>query len=413
MEQQQLIPHLFRTEHSKITAVLCKLMGVDHLTAAEDIASETFLAAIETWTYNGLPPNPTAWLYKVAKNKALNHIHRHQLFNSNIKPQLHHSLLGNNELQVDLSEENIMDSQLQMLFVICHPSIPAEAQIGLALRVLCGFGIDEIANAFLSSKETISKRLQRAKDKLRELQVSIRFPSPHEIQNRLHPVLTTIYLLFNEGYYSENNNAVLRQELCFEAIRLCKMLTERKETNSPPVNALLALMYLHASRFKARQSAPETLALHGDQDENLWDTDLINKGIYYLHQGSQGDHLTTYHLEATIAYWHTQKADTPEKWEKILSLFDQLLLISNNPVVAVNRLYALAKVKGNKTAIKEGLALHLPSNQYYHFLMGKLYSGLDDARSQEYYFKALALAKTNHDKATIMNEINKLETIRN
>jgi len=163
MKQQELIPHLFRTEFRKITTVLCKHFGVEHIEIAEDIASDTFLSAVETWPYKGLPANPTAWLYTVAKNKAKNYFHRSNIFSEKIVTEIKRSSLETEESEINLSEENIIDSQLQMLFAICHPSIPTEAQIGLALRILCGFGINEIANAFLTNNETINKRLSRAK----------------------------------------------------------------------------------------------------------------------------------------------------------------------------------------------------------------------------------------------------------
>ena len=220
MQQQELIPHLFRTEFTKITAVLCKLFGIEHMEIAEDLASETFLTALETWSYKGLPENPTAWLYAVAKNKAKNYFIRNQVFKDKIYSQLKYSLREADDLQIDLSDQNIMDSQLQMLFAICHPAISTEAQIGLALRILCGFGIDEIANAFLTNKETINKRLFRAKEKLRDEKVEIKFPGEDEINNRLETVLTTLYLLFNEGYYSESKDTIMRNDLCLEAMQI-------------------------------------------------------------------------------------------------------------------------------------------------------------------------------------------------
>lgn len=256
MQQQELIPHLFRTEHGKITTVLCKLFGLDHLETAQDIASETFLAALETWTYKGLPENPTAWLYAVAKNKARNYFNRDKLFTQQILPQLKRSADGAEELEIDLSDSNISDAQLQMLFAICHPSIPADAQTGLALRILCGFSIEEIANAFLTNKETINKRLFRAREKLRTENVAIAFPGITEINTRLQAVLTKLYLLFNEGYYSESDDDIVREDLCFEAIRLTRLLIANEQTNLPQVNALLALMCFHASRLKARRTQP-------------------------------------------------------------------------------------------------------------------------------------------------------------
>ena len=310
MQQQELIPHLFRTEYRKITAVLCKLLGVEHIEVAEDLASETFLAALESWSFKGIPQNPTAWLYSVAKNKTRNYIARSNIFSGKVAHEIKYSATDKEEIEIDLSEQNITDSQLQMLFAICHPSIPTEAQIGLALRVLCGFGIEEIANAFLTNKETINKRLFRAREKLRIEKVKIEFPAAPEITNRLQTVLTTLYLLFNEGYYSESDDSVVREDLCLEAMRLASLLTENEQTNRPDVNALLSLMCFHASRFQARKNEKGEVILYHQQDETLWNQELIARGVYFLHEASQGDKVSKYHLEANIAYLHTIKADT-------------------------------------------------------------------------------------------------------
>lgn len=407
MERQELIPHLFRTEFSKITTVLCKLLGIAHLEVAEDIASETFLLALETWTFKGIPENPVAWLYSVAKNKARNQVHRDHLFTEKISLALKSSS-SPLEMEIDLSERNIADSQLQMLFAICQPSIPIEAQIGLSLRILCGFGIDEIANAFLTNKETINKRLFRAKEKLREEKVKIEFPSEREINGRLDAVLITLYLLFNEGYYSESKDVVLRQELCLEAMRLVHMLIAYEPTDLPPVNALLSLMCFHASRFEARKDANGAVILYQDQNEALWDEELIAKGAWYLHQATKGDRVSKYHVEASIAWWHTNKADTTEKWAQILQLYNQLLRIEYTPVAALNRTYALAKVKGNSEAIIEAEALKLTDNHFYFMLLGVLYSDIDRAKALEHFLRAHSLAKTNTDRKTIQQRIDQL-----
>ncbi len=327
MHTEELIPHLFRTEYSKITAVLGKLFGFEHIEAAEDIASETFLSALETWSFKGVPENPVAWLYAVAKNKARNHIKRANVFTGKVASQLYHPTPQNPEPEIDLCDNNITDSQLQMLFAICHPSISVESQIGLALRILCGFSIGEIADAFLTNKEAINKRLFRAKETLRRENVKVELPGEPEIEKRLGSVLATLYLLFNEGYYSESQAAVLREELCEEAMRLTYLLVANEQTNKPPVNALLALMCFHSSRFKARKDKNGAVVLYQDQDETLWDRELITKGVIFLRQAARGNELSKYHLEATIAYWHTIKEDTKEKWENILRLHDQLLLL--------------------------------------------------------------------------------------
>lgn len=410
MEEQELLPHLFRTEYRKITAVLCKLFGIEYMEIAEDLASDTFLMASEVWGIKGLPENPTAWLYTVAKNKAKNYFKHNQVFTQKIADQIKYTSPVAHEIEIDLSDKNITDSQLQMIFAVCNPLISAEAQISLALRILCGFGINEIADAFLTNKETINKRLFRAKEKLREENVRIEFPDESEIDNRLQTVLTTLYLLFNEGYYSSGQDAVLRKDLCLEAMRLTHLLTEYEKTDLPSVNALLSLMCFHASRFEARIDQNGEIILYHDQDETLWNTELIAKGEYYLHKAWQGDSISKYHLEAGIAYRHTIKADTQEKWEAILQLYNQLLLIEYSPIAALNRTYALSKANGKAEAISEAEKLKLNDNHLYHSLLGELYTDVDNAKAAFHLKNALQKAKSTTDKALIANKIQNLES---
>ena len=407
--QQELIPHLFRTEYSKIVSVLSKLFGFDQIEIAEDIAGDTFLTATETWGLKGIPPNPTAWLYNVAKNKAKNHLQRAKLFENIIAPEIKINLATNQEIELDLSESNINDSQLQMMFAICNPAITMESQIGLSLRILCGFGIDEIADAFLSNKETINKRLLRAKEKLRTEKVKIELPGIQEINDRLDVVLTTLYLLFSEGYYSSSQNKTLRKDLCLEAIRLCYMLVENNATNKPPVNALLSLMCFHASRFEARTDDNGELVLYNDQDSALWNKDLIEKGEYFLNQAAQGNKISKYHTEAAIAYWHTIKDDSKNKWENILQLYNQLLQIEYSPMAALNRTFALSMANGKNAAIIEAEKLKLTDNHFYFVLLGELYTGIDNNKAKQHFESALILAKTETDKKTITVKIKTIE----
>jgi RNA polymerase sigma factor (sigma-70 family) len=403
MNPQTLIPHLFRTEFSKLCAVLTKLFGIGQMGVAEDIVSETFLSALQTWPYRGLPENPTAWLYTVARNKTKNYLHRQQTFTASVLPGL--KAATSSESAIDLSEKNIADSQLQMLFTLCHPCLPPEAQIGLSLRILCGFGIDEIATAFLASKDTINKRLYRAKEKLRQENIAIAFPAPAEINNRLNAVLTTLYLLFSEGYYSENKEGVIREELCEEAMRLCFLLTENEQTNRPAVNALYALFCFHASRLPARKSNRGEVIFYAQQDQSLWDQALVSRGALYLQKAATGSSLSTYHLEAAIGYWHTVKEETPEKWQTILQLYDHLLQMAPSPVAALNRLYALAKVYGKEEAIRQAEKLELAGNHFYFVLLGELYTELDNRKAKDNFEKAFQLAKTGFDKETIAKKL--------
>lgn len=399
MKEQELIPHLFRSEFRKITAVLSKIFGIAHLEIAEDIASETFLLAAESWPFKGIPENPVGWLYKVAKNKARNYLTRQQLFTDKVAIQIGNSVNEvNEELETEWSDQHINDSQLQMLFAICHPAISAEAQIGLALRILCGFGIDEIANAFLTAKETINKRLFRAKEKLRTEKVKIEFPAGAEINRRLTTVLTTLYLLFNEGYYSESQDAILREDFCLEAMRLTYMLIANEQTNLPAVNALLALMCFHSSRFEARKDSNGAIILYQDQNEELWNDELISKGVYFLNQASRGNEITKYHLEAGIAYWQTIKTETQEKWENVLHFYNQLLIIEYSPAAALNRAYVISKVNGNEAGITATEKLNLTDNHYYYMLLGELYKDINIQRAKDNFNKAFSLAKTETEK---------------
>lgn len=408
MEQQELIPHLFRTEYSKITAVLCKLFGIEHIDIAEDIASETFLLAFETWNYKGIPKNPTAWLYVVAKNKAKNYFTHNRIFAEKILKQIQYANIEEEEIKIDLSEKNITDSQLQTLFAICHPSISNEAQIGLSLRILCGFGIDEIADAFLTNKETINKRLFRAKEKLRLEKVQIKFPDKIDIDKRLETVLTTLYLLFSEGYYSESQNAIIRKDLCLEAMRLTYLLIENEQTNQHSTNALLSLMCFHSSRLDARTGENGSIILYQDQDENLWNNELISRGNYFLIQASNWKTQSKYYLEAKIAYWHTIKEDTIDKWENILALYNHLLQVEYSPIAALNRTFALSKAKSKEIAFIEAEKLNLSDNHFYYILLGELCKDIDNLKAKEYFEKAFSLAKTQTEKHSIKQKMDEL-----
>ncbi|OYU82448.1 MAG: RNA polymerase subunit sigma [Flavobacterium sp. BFFFF2] len=403
MNTEKLIPHLFRTESRKISAVLNKHFGINHMEIAEDIVSDTFLSALETWPYKGIPENPKAWLYAVAKNKIKNYILKTSNFGNNIA----HKIFQMSEIstEIDLSERNISDSQLQMLFAICHPSISEESQIALALKILCGFGIDEIASAFLTNKETINKRLFRAKEKLKSEKIKIEFPSENKVIERIDTVLLTLYLLFNEGYYSENQDTVIRKDLCFESIRLLELLIENYAHKIPKIHALYALMCFHSSRFDARKDQNNQTVLYQNQDENLWDKALIEKGIFHLHLATKGVTASKYHIEASIAYWMTIKQDSKEKWEQVLKLYNLLLFQEYSPIVALNRTFALSKVYGNEIAIAEAEKLKLESNPLYFSLLAELYLSIDLLKAKQNLEKALSLSNYNHEKEILHKKI--------
>lgn len=409
MEERELLPHLFRTEYQKIVSVLCYLFGIEHMEVAEDIVSDTFLSATELWSARGVPDNPTAWLYTVAKNKTKNWLKRNSLFQQKILANLQYGMPQGEEIEIDLSAQNISDSQLAMIFTICHPAIPNESQIALALSLLCGFGAQEIADAYLTNKEVIYKRINRAKEKLKEADIKIQQPTLAQINERLETVLKTLYLLFSEGYYSTSGDTVLRKDLCIEAMRLNHLLIDHPHTNKPAVNALLALMCFHASRFDARLNETGEVVLYPDQDETRWNQELIERGRYYLNEAATTTTLTRYHLEAAIAYWHTYKEDTAEKWDNILDLYNQLLILEYSPIAALNRSFAIAKVKGKAQAISEVEKLGLTDNYFYYSLLGNLYTDINDDKALQHYATALKLANSAADRTLMEKNIEQLK----
>lgn len=410
MTQNDIIPGLFKSEFGKICSVLGNYFGFANIEAAEDLTSETFLAALETWPYKGVPDNPTAWLYAVAKNKAKNYCIRNGVFKSRVVPILLNAASTEVTEDPDLSPTGIADSQLKMLFAVCDPSIPVASQVGLALRILCGLSIDEIANAFLTNRETINKRLSRARTKLRDLNKPIPSLTVEELVARVDPVLRTIYLLFNEGYYSESADETIRGELAVEAMRLAQLLLDNEHTNLPTVKALMAIMCFHTSRFNARMSKSGEMILYHDQDEKDWNFELINRGVYWLHQSAGGENYSAYHLEAAIAYWHTKKHDSAEKWENILQLYNRLLQLQYSPVAALNRTYALYKTTNAGIALAEVHKLKLEGNRFYHALLAELYSGSNKLLAIENLEKAISLTNAIAEKELLSRKLEALKT---
>lgn len=389
-----------------MTAVLCRHFGLRHIEIAEDIASETFLKATEVWSTNGIPENPTAWLYAVAKNKTKDFLKRLTIFEEKIKGAIRPDEFQA-EQDLDFSQKIITDSQLAMIFAVCNPTNSKEGKICLALQILCGFSVEEIANAFLTKTETIKKRLLRARTNLRNDNFQIEVLQEATIQSRLDTVLMTLYLLFNEGYYSKSNDRLIRKDLCLEAIRLTLLLTENPLTNMTKTNALLALMCFQSSRLEAREDDTGEAILYEQQDKNLWSKELIEKGNYYLVNACSGNEISKYHLEAGIAYWYT--TIDRNKWEHILQLYNQLILIEYSPMTALNRTFAFAKVYGNERAIKEAKKLNLSENNYYHSLLGYLYADIDVDKAIAHYNKAINLTKSISVKKTLMKEIERFD----
>jgi RNA polymerase sigma-70 factor (ECF subfamily) len=412
VEVFQIIQDLYRKEFSKMVAVFSSFFGLTNIELAEDVVSDSFMEAAERWKCDGIPPNPSAWLYTVARNKALHHFRRKKIHERKINDlQKEVSTVETNLPELDFSATNVFDSQLKMLFAVCNPAIVSEAQITLALRILCGFTIDEIAAAFFTSKETINKRLYRAKEKLRDLELQLEMPMAEEVVRRLETVLHIIYLLFNEGYYASNSDAVLRKHLCGEALSLALMLCEQEGTNTAKTNALVALMCFHSSRIEARLSDANEYILYDDQDSTQWDEHLIAKGVEYLEKSATGTELSSYHLEAGIAFYNSLPGDSKDKWQQILHHYNLLLKVNYTPATLLNRIYALYKAEGSAAALRELVEVPSMESHFYYTLLGKLNEDLHPEISILSYKKALQLAKTESERQIINYKIEAIQEV--
>lgn len=404
MNHSNDIARIFKEEYSNLVAVLCHFYNIGDLQLAEDLVSETFLKAMKTWSHNGIPESPKAWLRKTAKNLFIDQLRRKKKFDQDISPHL--KLKDQTSLETEWSDKIIEDSQLKMIFVICDPKLKKATQICLALRILSGFSIDEIAKALLSNKEAVNKKLYRAKKNLRLKDRLTSNLSEKEYAIRLDNVLRVIYLIFNEGYYSSSNEENIRQEVCWEAMYLCKFLESKSPFSKSKIRALLALMCFHASRFNARTSDTDQIQLYDKQDRSKWNIDLIKKGEEYLSKSATGTIVSKYHLEAGIAYWHT--TEHKERWNNILQLYNKLLTIEYSPIIAMNRTYALAKANSVEEAITSALKLGLNNNHYYYCLLAELYN-LDNNRIKEIHYleKALSITIKLNEKILIKEKLKK------
>lgn len=402
----QLIPHLFRTEYGKLVAAISRYFGLDQMEMAEDVASNAFMKAMESWPYHGVPKEPVGWLYAVARNEMLNVLKR----NKNGQKIYQKESEAFSELSpFEFQESIITDSQLRLLFALCHPSISSESQISLALKTLCGLGIEEIATAFLTNRETVNKRLVRARQRLRDGKISLEI-SEAEITERLPAVLHTIYLLFSEGYYSENHEIAVRPELCVEALNLGYLLLQLPQTSTHETYSLMALMCFQASRLEARKRDTGADVLYHDQDPSFWDQDLIQKGFELLQKAASHEPCP-YYIEASVAFWYCQPESAINKWENILRLYDLMIIKDTSPIVALNRLYAVYQVEGAEVAYTEALSLNITSSHFYYLLLAELIKSTDKTLSLHYLHQAHSLCRAKHEKNLIEHKIDELDGI--
>lgn len=388
-----LVEHLFRHESGKMVAVLSRILGLQNLEAAQDIVQDTLIKALHTWKSGNLPDNPAGWLYKTAKNKAIDLVRREHTFQK-LAPDYAYILNSDFALSSAFHkvfmEDEIGDSQLRMMFACCHPEIPIESQIALTLRTLGGLSTSEIASAFLTSEDTITKRIYRAKEKFRTEDIQMSVPQGEALPKRLEAVLKSIYLLFREGYHSSHPDQLIREDLCQEAMRLCFILTEHALTAKPSSHALMALMCFQASRLKARLDDNGHIVLIRYQDRGKWYKPLINKGFHYLESASEPFEVSTYHLEALIASLHASaKSFETTEWKMIYEFYTMLQKLEPNPIVAMNKAIAAAYAIGFEHALKELNAISgLENHPAYLASLGEIYFELGELELAKVKFQS-------------------------
>lgn len=396
--------HFFRHELGRLHAVLTRLVGPDNLSLVEDVAQGALLRAMRTWSIGGIPPNPSAWITRVAINLARDALRRQRMAAGKEPAILTYLEQVRPDTSSGADENGLGDATLRLMFVCCHPALGADAQVVLALKMLCGFSTAEIARAFLSSESAIEKQLTRTKQRIRDSGIRFEIPDAPELGDRIEGILATLYLLFNEGYKASEGDQLVRVELCQEALRLAHELAAHPAGDTPRTHALLALMYLTAARTPARIDPDGTLLRLDVQDRSKWDQELIDRGLAEIAQASRGDTVSEYHLQAGIAACHCIAPDyASTDWPRIVCHYDALYRLKPSPVVALNRAVAVAHASGPQAGLDALARIPEPEklDTYYlaHAVAGELHWRLgQDHAAAERFRKALRLARVGPEQ---------------
>lgn len=377
-----------------------------NLALAEDVVQDAFCRALEVWKTRGVPENPSAWLMTTAKNRALDVVRRERNART-FAPEMGRLLETEWTLAALIDEafaaQTIRDEQLRMMFSCCHPRLPEEAQLALVLNILCGFDAKEIANALLTGRAAIEKRISRAKKVLASSQRLFDLADA-DFAPRLSTVRHALYLLFSEGYHGASAGSAVRVELCEEAMRLTALLREHPPAATPATNALAALMCLHAARLPARIDSGGDLSALVDQDRARWNARLVSEGLALFEQSAKGEEVSAYHVEAAIAVMHASAPSLEETdWPAIVSLYDRLMDMAPSPVVALNRAIAIGQCEGAGRGLEELDAIagrdRLSNYPFYSAALGELELRRGRSRVARKHFQAaLRLARNGTER---------------
>jgi RNA polymerase sigma-70 factor (ECF subfamily) len=364
-----LLEHTFRQQAGRMVSHFARLVGPAHLQIAEDAVQEAMLRALQTWPYSGMPDNAAGWLFRVARNAVIDAVRQKRLHGEKGRAIGAELALGACAAPSESGSE-FHDDELRMIVLCCHPTLSLEASVALSLKTVGGFGVREIAQAFLVEEAAIAQRLVRAKRQIREEGLTLELPYEEELKLRLHAVLDVLYFMFNEGYAAHGGEDLIRKELCGEALRLGRLVAN-SSIATPRAHALVALMAFQAARLSARVDDKGDLVLFEFQDRTRWDDRLVAIGFHHFDRSMTGDEITEYHAQAAIAATYARAGEGQSvDWQTILILYDQLLSINPSPVVALNRAVAVGKVHGAAEALRtiELLDDH-PKLKDYHLLL--------------------------------------------
>jgi len=408
----QTIDNIYRSHSRRVLATLIRLLG--DFDRAEEALHDAFAAAAQQWAEETIPANPYAWLVSAGRFRAIDHIRRRTRFDA-ARPDIAESLYPEGEAMETQEAEEIEDDMLRLIFTCCHPLVPAEARMAMALREVCGLTTEEIAHAFLIPAPTVAQRIVRAKNRIRTAHIPYQVPSKTELPERLAQVLHVIYLVFNEGYSASSGSAIVRADLAAEAIRLGRLLQQLLP--DPEVEGLLAIMLLQDSRRLARSDASGDLVLLVDQDRALWDRSQIREGLLLSARAMSAESVGSYALQAAIAAEHARAATAGDTdWRQLVTLYDLLLIASPSPVIELNRAVAISMRDGPATALSivDGL-LHEERMARYHLTHAaradflKQFGRLDEARRA--YETALALCQQAPEQAFLRKRLSELDDI--
>ena len=412
-----LSEHLFRRESGRLGAALTRILGVHNLALAEDVVQDAFCRALEVWKVQGVPGSPAGWLMSVAKHRALDIVRRERTartFAAEFSRMLESEWTLVPAVNEAFADSTIRDEQLRMMFSCCHPRLTEEVQVALVLNILCGFGASEVADAFLTGRAAIEKRISRGK-KLLAGSKRLFDLADSEFEPRLSAVRRAIYLLFNEGYHGSSEVAV-RLDVCNEAIRLAMLLLESPQTAVPETRALAALLHVHAARLSTRLDAAGDLSPLLEQDRSRWDAERVDVGLKLLEASAVGSELSAYHVEAAIAAAHvTARSIEETDWNAIVGLYDRLMTITPTPVVALNRAIAIGQRDGPDRGLE--LLRVIPDAQrlrrypFYPAAMGELERRRGDLDAARGHFTAAAeIARNSAERRYLRARIRECST---